>query len=265
MNRTRFAPTPSGFLHVGNIFNLLIVKIVSEIFSADILLRIDDSDKARTRKEYVEDIFRILNILEIQPNMGPRNFDEWLKQFSAEGRTQDLRNFYHMLTEKGLPQYVCKCSRNEIGSKRKCVNSCDRRNFEFIPGEFAIRAMYTPEEHPVIWRRDDLPSYHLSSIYDDELWKITHILRGNDLLFSTSFQQWIARFVPNSYFERAKVMHHPLKTDEMGRKFSKSVLNQGQPLTITSEQISGIHKEAEAWISKVVSEGGLEPPSPFGH
>ena len=265
MNRTRFAPTPSGFLHLGNIFNLLIVQIFSEIFSADILLRIDDGDKARVRKEYVEDIFRILDILEIQPKLGPRNFEEWLTKYSAEEHTQEIRKFFHLLTEKGLPQYVCKCSRTEIGSERKCVNRCASQNYGYVPGEFAIRAIYTLDDHPVIWRRDDLPSYHLSSIYDDELWKITHILRGDDLRVSTNFQKWIARFVPNSYFESAMVMHHPLKTDGMGIKFSKSVLNQGQPLSITSDQISVLHKEAEAWISKAVSEGGLEPPSPFGH
>jgi glutamyl-tRNA synthetase len=64
---TRIAPTPSGFLHEGNLVNFLLTKRLAARVDAGIVLRIDDMDRERTRPEYVSDIFRVVEWLGIEP------------------------------------------------------------------------------------------------------------------------------------------------------------------------------------------------------
>ncbi len=63
---TRIAPTPSGFLHLGNAYSFLVTKALAEKHGTKILLRIDDLDRERFRTEYVEDVFETLDFLEIK-------------------------------------------------------------------------------------------------------------------------------------------------------------------------------------------------------
>ena len=60
---TRFAPTPSGFLHLGNLYNLLLVERLAKQLGADLILRVDDLDRSRYRRKYAKDIFRMMRWL----------------------------------------------------------------------------------------------------------------------------------------------------------------------------------------------------------
>src|ERR1700761_4059345 len=97
--KTRIAPTPSGFLHLGNILSFAITAALAAQSNAKILLRIDDFDRERTNKLYIQDIFDTLNFLEIPYHEGPRNMHEYETEYSQIHRMplytaalQQLRN-----------------------------------------------------------------------------------------------------------------------------------------------------------------------------
>ena len=68
--RTRFAPTPSGFLHLGNICNLLLIHCYRKMLNLHLSLRIDDIDRSRYRVEYLENIFKVSDFLGISYDAG---------------------------------------------------------------------------------------------------------------------------------------------------------------------------------------------------
>ena len=75
--RTRFAPTPSGFLHWGNAFSFVLTWLYARKHGGEILLRIDDLDSLRKRPEHVQDVFRSLEWLELDFDLGPSGPDEF--------------------------------------------------------------------------------------------------------------------------------------------------------------------------------------------
>ncbi|MFM8896894.1 MAG: glutamate--tRNA ligase family protein, partial [Actinomycetales bacterium] len=84
---TRFAPTPSGFLHEGNAVNFLLVQRLADALGATVLLRIDDMDVDRLRDEYVEDIFEVLHWLGLQWQAGPIDAADLRDRCSLRART----------------------------------------------------------------------------------------------------------------------------------------------------------------------------------
>ena len=84
--KTRIAPTPSGFLHVGNAVSFLITYCLAKSENGKLLLRIDDLDRERYRKEYLEDIFYALDWLGIQYDEGPSSVADFDKYWSQHQR-----------------------------------------------------------------------------------------------------------------------------------------------------------------------------------
>ena len=80
--RTRIAPTPSGYLHVGNALNFLITQKLARSASGSILLRIDDLDTERARPEYITDVFDSLAWLGITWDEGPLDADDLSRNWS---------------------------------------------------------------------------------------------------------------------------------------------------------------------------------------
>lgn len=80
--RTRIAPTPSGYLHLGNILSFALTVTLARQTRANILLRIDDLDRERADRLYVQDIFDTLNFLEIPWDEGPRDYEEYKSDWS---------------------------------------------------------------------------------------------------------------------------------------------------------------------------------------
>ena len=107
-NRTRIAPTPSGFLHLGNVLSFAITAALAERAGAKILLRIDDIDQARADKQYVQDIFDTLNFLEIPWHEGPRNVKQFEDQYSQLHRMGLYNEALTQLQGSKLV-YACNC------------------------------------------------------------------------------------------------------------------------------------------------------------
>jgi glutamyl/glutaminyl-tRNA synthetase len=242
---TRIAPTPSGFLHLGNAFSFLITKLLAEKHHAKILLRIDDLDRERYRTEYVEDIFETLDFLEITIDLGPKNLKEFETEWSQIHRMGKYQEALNGLRSGGKV-FACDCSRKKIqqlDSSGYYLGQCLDRRLALDKPEVAWR-MNTMEsdfvqfqEYPdqkktalipqdsafyIVRKRDGLPAYHLTSVVDDLHFGVDLIVRGSDLYGSTLAQLDLVRNLGNSAFEKITFHHHPLIKGPKQEKLSKS-------------------------------------------
>jgi glutamyl-tRNA synthetase len=108
--RTRIAPTPSGFLHLGNVVAFVRAIGMARGMGGKVLLRIDDLDRERVDKEYVQDIFDTLNFLELPWDEGPRNMKEFEGEWSQIHRMGLYKEALDLLREEG-DLFACSCSR----------------------------------------------------------------------------------------------------------------------------------------------------------
>lgn len=219
----RIAPTPSGLLHEGNILNFLHTWIAARKCGASLLLRIDDCDATRLRKEYIEDIFRSLEWLDFDWDEGPRGPDDFYKFWSQSLR----RERYLDVLSRIKGKFACQCSRREIhdvSPDGHYPGTCRKKGLVYEPGKTCVRLETddSPTGDIILWRKDDLPAYQLVSVVDDVDYKITHIIRGEDLQESTQMQKIIATRWHKSEFLNIHFTHHPLLLDEGGKKLAKS-------------------------------------------
>ena len=116
--RSRIAPTPSGFLHAGNAMNFILTWAITRASGGRLLLRIDDLDKGRYRREYVEDIFAGLEWLGLDYDEGPRSVQELEERWSQHHRLNRYQLLLDQLrADKRL--FACICSRKEIRERSK--------------------------------------------------------------------------------------------------------------------------------------------------
>lgn len=225
-SRLRFAPTPSGFLHIGNALNFVLNYLSARSTpGARILLRIDDLDGERKRPEYLEDIFESLNWLGLDYDDGPRSPEDFEANWS-QWRRMDL---YHQVLDDLRTRdllFGCRKSRKELAAFGDCY-----------PPEFRNQGIGLNEPDCswriktdaglamsdfVVRRRDGIPAYQIASLADDLHFGITHVVRGHDLLPSTEAQIFLAQKLKYQSFSAVRFLHHPLIKDGFGVKLSKS-------------------------------------------
>lgn len=271
---TRFAPTPSGYLHEGNAANALLVSWLAARLGARVALRIDDLDAARLRQAYVDDIFETLEWLGVQWDLGPTGPHDPGSGGTPGDRIAHYREALDSAAAAGLQVYACRCSRRMLDGPATggCPGGCRSAALEFVAGETALRAhvpigtsitiddtvidVADTSGDVVLWRRDDLPAYHLASIVDDRDLAVTHIVRGRDLLEATALQRHLAPFLDAPGVASAVYVHHDLVTDAAGNKLSKSQLDRGAPLARTAAERERIADLARRLGAPV----GITPP-----
>lgn len=255
MMLTRLAPTPSGFLHLGNLFNFLLTWHWAREQGARILLRIDDADSARVRPEYIQDIFRTLEALNIDWDMGPSGPDGLEHQWSQRHRTGLYHDTLQALRETGKI-YACGCSRKSLTGQSQPVCACVNESYDLDePGlswklhcgqgekisftDFRGHEQEYLVEDFIVRRRDGIPAYQVTSVTDDRYFRVTHIVRGEDLLESTARQVYLDGLLPEHWLTKARFLHHPLLTLPEGLKLSKSAGYQSEPLlnSMTAREI----------------------------
>ena len=238
-HNTRMAPTPSGFLHVGNLLSFAITSAMAKKANAKVLLRIDDLDQARANDKYVQDIFDTLNYLEVPWDHGPKDVQDFRDNWSQANRMGSYHDALTRLCHKGLV-FACTCSRQQVKNLQPCTclgrhipldtenaawrlitgtNKLEIRNYD---GPITHAALPPEMQNFVIRRRDGIPAYQLASVVDDLHYNIDLIVRGQDLWSSTIAQHELALALGESRFGRIKFYHHPLLLEESGRKLSKS-------------------------------------------
>ena len=237
---TRIAPTPSGFLHLGNAVDFRLVYGLARTNDGAIALRIDDMDATLARAEYVDYVFDVLTWLDIDWTIGPRDRADFEANHAQSRRTDYFRAELDAAVDRGLAVYVCTCSRSmQKGVPTGgCVGRCWERVMPLEPGTAALRVrvprgtvidvgdrvVHLDERMGdfVVWRRDDLPAYQLASVVLDRDLGVTHVVRGIDLIDSTAAQVFLAPFLDATPFADATFLHHQLVTGPDDAKLSKS-------------------------------------------
>ena len=237
---TRFAPSPTGFLHIGGARTALFNWLFARHHGGKFLLRIEDTDRARSTPEAIEAILEGLDWLGLQPDEEP------VYQFArAERHAAVARE----LLEKGLA-YRCYCTPEELAAMREAARAEGRR--VGYDGRWRDRA---PEEAPegippvirfkapregetviedrvqgtvtfrndqlddmVLLRADGTPTYMLSVVVDDHDMGITHVIRGDDHLVNAARQTQLYRALG---WEPPVFAHIPLIHGPDGAKLSK--------------------------------------------
>lgn len=244
--RTRLAPTPSGFLHLGNVLSFVTTARLAKAAGAKVLLRIDDLDRVRMEERFVRDIFETLEFLGVHWDEGPRDMQDFEAKWSQIHRMKMYGEGLRSLRDAGV-LFACTCSRRQIAQDAAdgiYPGTCRDKNISLdapdvswrirtdMTRELAVRGMDgdvvrtqldVTMQDLVIRKKDGYPAYQLTSILDDLYFGVDLIVRGQDLWPSTLAQLYLASFLPGGAdFQKTCFYHHELLKDKDGSKLSKS-------------------------------------------
>jgi len=237
---TRIAPTPSGYLHLGNAYSFALTAAIAQNTGANILLRIDDLDRDRVETSYVNDIFDTLTFLGIPWHHGPQNSDEYKNRWSQLCRLDIYLPAIDKLAQGGN-LFACTCSRKQLqtpGYVCTCANKntpLDTPNAAWrIRTDQRVLTINTLEQGPIqstvpadmknfiIRKKDGYPAYQLTSLLDDIYFGVDLIVRGEDLWPSTIAQHYLASVLNIPSFSQITFHHHKLLMTDTDTKLSKS-------------------------------------------
>ena len=242
---SRLAPTPSGYLHLGNAFSFILTWLLVRRLEGKLQLRIDDLDSARLKRDCLEDIFLQLEWLGLEYDSGPQGPEEHLKHYSQTLKIEDYREALSSLRQlRSL--YACQCSRKRylaISEDGLYPKTCRDKKLDldqpeitwrfksesealsdevFFEGSSEEDSSSKPLGDAVLLRRNGVPSYQISSLVDDMKNRSTLIVRGIDLYPSSLFQQTVAEKLGWATFSEICFVHHSLLKDSTGKKYAKS-------------------------------------------
>ena len=242
--KTRIAPTPSGFLHLGNVLSFSITAALAGKAGARILLRIDDIDRERTDKRYVEDIFETLRYLGIPWDEGPKNFEEFQQEYSQVHRMGLYVTALEELKATGQ-LFACECSRTDIaraGADGAYPGTCRQKKIALDKPEVAWRLRTDPVSLPpsmqnfppgiidlppsmkdfIVKRKDGFPAYQLTSLVDDRYFGVDGIIRGEDLWPSTQAQLYLSQLLPGHSPANSSPVQEASPAHQAPRPFAKN-------------------------------------------
>lgn len=233
---TRFAPSPTGYLHLGHVVNAIYVWGIARALGGRVLLRVEDHDRLRSQSEYESALVGDLDWLGFVADAGRHPLLRQSDDDSAYAEALErLRRTHHV--------YACDCSRKDIGGERY-PGTCRHRRLEeragrglrvqIDPGgERFVDGLLGPQEQApagdygdlLIRDRDGHWTYQWSVTVDDDRQDVTAVIRGTDLLSSTGRQIRLARMIGRA--EAPTFFHHPLVLKASGEKLSKSSRDTG--------------------------------------
>lgn len=242
---SRLAPTPSGYLHIGNLFNFVLTWLHIRLRDGQLKLRIDDLDQARVRDQYLEDIFYALDWLELEYDQGPADVADFKANFSQTLRVADYLQTVERI-KVSAPTFYCKCSRKDIerlSPERLYQGTCQHLQLSQTKGSTVLRlvtseiskirlheqgeligeqSIHELMPFPVLIKKDGVPTYQVASLTDDVNMGVNFLVRGKDLWSSSLTQAYLAQLAGLEYFNRAQFIHHDLIEDRDQHKLSKS-------------------------------------------
>jgi glutamyl/glutaminyl-tRNA synthetase len=235
--KTRIAPTPSGYLHLGNVLSFAFTLTLAQINGAKVLLRIDDLDRERANQLYIQDIFDTLSFLQIPYDEGPRDINGFEANYSQLHRMDQYNQALDKLRSDALV-YACTCSRKQINNcecyaKHIPLNTLDASwrlitNNDMLAvkdynGNVIHAALPDDMKNFIVKKKDGFPAYQLTSVIDDLFYGIDLVVRGEDLWPSTLAQHALASAIgKGDEFGKVSFYHHHLIKDASGEKLSKS-------------------------------------------
>src|SRR5690625_4646389 len=252
--RVRYAPSPTGFLHIGNARTALFNYLFARHYGGDFIIRIEDTDRKRHVEEGELSQLENLKWLGIDWDEGPDVGGDY-----GPYRQSERLSFYEPLVEQLLEEdkaYKCYCTAEELEAEReeqrargimphysgKCAHLTDEERaekeaqgltpsvrirvpkeetFEFddmVKGDISFEAKSVGGDW-VIQKRDGMPTYNFAVVVDDHYMEITHVLRGDDHISNTPKQMMVYEALG---WEPPKFGHMTLIINsETGKKLSK--------------------------------------------
>ena len=232
----RFAPSPTGPLHIGGARTALFNWLFAKKHEGKCLLRIEDTDKERSKKEYEKQILDTLDWLGINPDEKPFSQSLNLKKhveiaetllknssaYKCYCTTEELEQEKKSFREKNLPYIYSRKCRNKGEAKGPFIirfksNQIGTEELDdLVQGKITI-SNSTIEDFVII-RTDGTPTYQLSASVDDFLMNVTHVIRGDDHKINTFKQTQIFKAMK---WPVPRYAHIPLIHSKEGKKLSK--------------------------------------------
>ncbi len=249
MIRTRFAPSPTGYMHIGNLRTALYEYLVAKSKGGSFILRIEDTDKNRQVDDSVDVIYNTLKIAGLKYDEGPNVGGEYGPYIQSE-RKNNYLDFAKKLVEKG-EAYYCFCTKERLeslqGENDKDISSYDRHctnlskeeveenlknNVPYVIRQFIKEGTTTFKDEvygeitvendtlddQILIKADGYPTYNFANVIDDHLMKITHVVRGSEYLSSTPKYNLLYDAFG---YDIPTYVHLPLIQNENGEKLSK--------------------------------------------
>lgn len=269
----RFAPSPTGRMHAGNIYAALSAWLVAKSQGGTIVLRIEDLDRDRSKAEYINAVQRDFELLGLTWDQGPffqHDRDEaYLEAFSALERKglvypcfctrADLHaasaphrgeKFVYPGTCRGLTgEQIAEKSMRRVPAQRLCVPDATYSFEDMVQGRYEQNLAHDCGDF-LIRRSDQAFAYQLAVVVDDAAQGVTSIVRGVDLLCSTPQQLYLQELLG---LDHPRYAHIPLLVAEKNRRLSKRDHDAG------IEELLARFKTPEAIIGHIAGICGLAP------
>ncbi len=274
--KVRFAPSPTGFMHIGNTRTALFNWLLAKKLGGKFMLRIDDTDKLRSKDEYeraIRDALTWLGLTWSEEARQSARFDRYnavVEKLKAEGRiyacwetAEELEFMRKRLLNKGLPPIYDRKSLHLTAQEIAAYKAEGRKphyRFKLLDGEITWNDLVRGEvkyearnlSDPIVIREDGSFLYHLPSVIDDVDFGITHIVRGEDHVTNTASQVQMFEALGGKV---PAFTHLPLLTGKEG-KLSKRLGSLG----VRELREEGVEAMAiNSFLAKLGTSEAIEP------
>ena len=251
--RTRYAPSPTGRMHVGNLRTALYEYLIAKHEGGDFLLRIEDTDRERYVEGATEIIYRTMKQVGMEHDEGPDKDGGCGPYVQSERMAQGIYAKYAWELVKKKEAYCCFCTKERLESLKTIIDGkevsvydkhCLGLSEEEVQKNIAAGMPYVIRQNNpttgtttfhdelygdisvdnselddmILIKSDGYPTYNFANVVDDHLMGITHVVRGNEYLSSSPKYN---RLYEAFGWEIPKYIHCPLITDEEHHKLSK--------------------------------------------
>ena len=292
----RFAPSPTGYIHLGNVWIALLSYISTRQQKGKYVVRMEDIDLQRSKRELGEALLDDLEWLGFEWDEGPRVGGPEVSYWQSERQTYYADILEHLVLEKLI--YPCFCNRARLQSiasaphagevvhrydgkcrhlcdfeiqdlrnskepsLRLAVNTCDLNFDDRWQGAQHIHLECELDDY-VLRRGDGMYAYNLAVVLDDIAMGITEVIRGNDLLDTTGQQLYLYNTLQQCYsykdIEVPKYGHAPLLVDADGNRLSK------RQKSITIRELREQQWSASRILGELAAAGGLIDGGRYTH
>ena len=250
--RTRFAPSPTGYMHIGNLRTAIFEYLLAKKYNGSFILRIEDTDQTREVEGAIDFIYKTLELCGFSIDEGPNN-DKGYGPYIQSERKDFYKKYAEELVEKGKA-YYCFCTEEELEAMRKRAEArkrpfvydgrCSRLSKEKIAENLANGIPYVIRQKmpktgvtvvedliygkikidnsilddQILLKSDGFPTYNFANVVDDHLMDITHVIRGKEYLDQTAKYNLLYEAFG---WEKPTYIHVAMVLGEDGNKLSK--------------------------------------------
>ena len=250
--RTRFAPSPTGYMHIGNLRTAILEYLLAKKYNGSFILRIEDTDQERQVDGAIEFIYKTLSLCGFKIDEGPMN-DKGYGPYIQSERKEIYKKYALELVEMGKA-YYCFCTEDELEEMRKKAEMrkrpfhydgrCSRLSKEKIKENLANNVPYVIRQKmpktgvtevddivygkvkidnsilddQILLKSDGFPTYNFANVIDDHLMEITHVIRGKEYLDQTAKYNLLYEAFG---WEKPIYAHVAMVLGEDGNKLSK--------------------------------------------